>query len=69
MERFTKNYRHLKSKIIYKFHYVVFVFFLLAFLTSLFPFSPNQTCQKILNSFVVLYYIDYRLYQRIGENS
>jgi len=60
MEHFSKKYRHLKSKIIHKFHYLLFVF--LAFLTSLFPISPNQTCQKILNIFVVLYYMDYRFY-------
>ena len=27
MERFSKKYRHLKSKIIHKFHYLLFVFF------------------------------------------
>jgi len=27
MERFSKKYRHLKSKIIYKFHYLLFVVF------------------------------------------
>jgi len=69
MEYFSKKYRHLKSKIIRKFHYLLFVFYLLAFLTSFFPISPNQTCQKIQNSFVVLYYMDYSFYQRILENS
>ena len=38
-------------------------------MTSFFPISPNQTCQKILNTFVVLYYTNYRFYQRILENS
>ena len=70
MERFSKKYWHLKSKIIHKFHYLLFIFFiLLAFLTSFSPISPNQSCQKNLNIFVVLYYTDYRFYQRILENS
>ena len=70
MERFSKIYRHLKSKIVHKFHYLLFVFFiLLAVLTSFFPISPNQTFQKILNVFVALYYTDYRFYQRILDNS
>jgi len=49
--------------------YCLFFFIFLAFLTSFFPISPNQTCQKIPNSFVVLYYTVYRFYQRILENS
>jgi len=71
MERFSKKYRHLKSKIIHKFHYLLFVFsfILLPFLTSFFPISPCQTCQKILNIFMVLYYTDNRFYQRILKNS
>jgi len=69
MEYFSRKYRHLKSKILRKFHYFLFVFNLLAFLMSLFPISPNQSCQKIQNSFVVLYYMDYSFYQRILENS
>jgi len=68
MERFSKKYWHLQSKIIHKFHYLLFLFLIL-FLTPFFPISPNQTCQKILNIFVVLYYTDYRFYQRILENS
>jgi len=39
------------------------------FLTSIFPISPIQTCQKILNIFVELCYTDYRFYQNIMENS
>jgi len=70
MERFSKKYRYLKSKILHKFQYLLFVFFiLLAFLTSLFPISPNQTCQRILNIFVVLSCTDYRFYKRILKNS
>jgi len=40
--------------------YYLFFFILLAFFTSFFPISPNQTCQKLLNSFLVFYYTDYR---------
>jgi len=67
MEHLSKKYRHSKYKIIHKFHYLLF--FLSPFFTPLFPISPNQTCQNILNIFVVLYYTDYRFYQRILENS
>jgi len=72
MEHFSKKYRHLKSKILLKFHYLLLVFFLfifLAFLTSFFPIAPNKTCQTIINIFVDLFYTDYRFYQRILENS
>jgi len=44
---------------------IYYLLFLLAFLTSFFPTSPNQTCQKILNTFVVLCYTNYWFYQRI----
>ena len=66
MEYFSEKCRHLKSKILNKFHH--FVFFS-AFWYSFFPISPIQTCQKILNIFVVLYCTDYRIYLRILENS
>jgi len=70
MEHFSKKYRHLKSKILHKFHYLLFFLFIyLEFLTSFFPISPNHTCQRILNIFVVLSCTDYRFYQRILENS
>jgi len=36
---------------------------------SFFPISPNQTCQKMLNIFVVLYYTEYRFYHKILKNS
>jgi len=49
--------------------YYLFFCIWLAFLTSFFPILPNQTCQKILNNFVVLYYTYYRYYQRILKNS
>jgi len=68
MEYFSKNYRHLTSKILNKFHHLLFVlyfFIFSAFWYSFFPISPIQTCQKILNIFVVLYCTDYRIYRRI----
>jgi len=49
--------------------YYLFFVILLAFLTSFLTISPNQTCKRILNIFVLLYYTDYRFYQRIPENS
>ena len=49
--------------------YHLFFFILFAFFTSFFLISPIQTCQKILNIFVVLYNTNYRFYQRILENS
>ena len=68
MEYFSKNYSHSKSKILHKFHRLLFVFFF-SILVIFFPISPIQTSQKILNIFVVLYCTDYRFYQRILENS
>ena len=65
MEHFSKKYRHFKSKIHHKFHRLQFAFFFLAFWYSFFPISPIQTCQKILNIFVVRYCTDYRIYQII----
>ena len=56
MERFLKKYRHLKSKVLHKFHRLLFVYFnSFSILVIFFPISPIQTCQKILNIFVVLY--------------
>jgi len=70
MEHFSKKYRHLKSKILHKFHYLLFVFFiLLAFLMSFFLYFTYANLWKILNIFVVLYYTDYRFYHRILKNS
>jgi len=69
MERFSKIYRHLKSKIVHKFHYLLFIFYFISIFDVLFPISPNETCQKILDVFVVLYYMDYRFYERILKNS
>jgi len=70
MEHYSKKYRHLKSKILHKFHYLLLFFiYLFSILTSFFPISPNQTCQTIINIFVDLYYTDYRFYERILENS
>jgi len=72
MEYFWKKYRQLKSKILHKFHHhlLTLFFILLAFSSSFFfPISPVQTCQTILNIFVVFYCTDYRFYQRLVENS
>ena len=44
---------------------IVFYFFSQHFGNLFFPISPIQTCQKILNIFVLLYCTDYRIYQRI----
>jgi len=67
---FQKKYKHLKSKILHKFHRLLFVFlFFYHFGNVFFPISRIQTCQKILNIFVVVYCTDYRFYQRIMENS
>ena len=42
MERFSKKYRHLKFKIIHKFHYLLFVFYyFISIFDVLFPISPN----------------------------
>jgi len=57
MEHFSKKYRYLKSKILYKIHRLLFD--ILPFLTSLFHISSIQTFQKFLNIFVVLYSTDY----------
>jgi len=72
MENFSqKIYRHLKSKILKKFHRLqfCFVYSLSIFDVFFFPNPHVQTCQKILKIFVVLCYTDYRFYQRILENS
>jgi len=49
--------------------YYLFFLFFQHFGNSFFPISPIQTCQKILNIFVVPYCMHYRFYQRILENS
>jgi len=70
MECFLKKYKNLKSKILHRLHHLLFVFFYdFSILVIFFPISPIQICQKILNIFVVIYYTDYRFYQRILENS
>ena len=66
---FLKNIDIWNPKLISNSIIYYFLFIFLGFLTSLFRISPNQTCQKILNIFVVLYYMDYRFYQRILKNS
>ena len=70
IECFLKKYRHLKSKVLHKFHRLLFVYFnSFSILVIFFPISPIQTCQKILNIFVVLYCTDYKFYQTILEYS
>jgi len=70
MEYLKKKHRHLKFKIVHKFHHWLFGFFiLLAIWSSFLPISPIQSCQKILYIFVVLYCMDYRFYHRILEIS
>jgi len=48
-------------------YYLFFYFF--SIFVICFSISPIQTCQKILNIFVVLYCTDYKFYYRILENS
>jgi len=48
---------------------VYYLFFFQQFGNLFFPISPIQTCQKILNIFVVLYCTNYTFYQRILVNS
>ena len=71
LEHFSKNNdRHLKSIIlINSFGYYFVLFILLAFLTSFFSFSPIKSWKRILKIFVLLYYTEYRFYQRILKNS
>jgi len=57
------NPKFLINSIVYCLFFI-FLFFS-AFWYSVFPISPIQTCQKILNIFVVLYCTDYRIYQTI----
>jgi len=49
--------------------YYLFFLFFDHFGNVFFPISPIQTCQKILNIFVVLYCMDYIFYERILDNS
>jgi len=49
--------------------YYLFFLFFYHFGNVFFPISRIQTCQKILNIFVMVYCTDYRFYQRILENS
>ena len=66
MEYYSKKYKHLESKILHKFHRLLFFFDILV---SCFAISPIQTCQKILNIFMVFYCTDYGFYHRILKNS
>jgi len=53
----------LKSKIL-KNSIIYYLFFLLPLLMPFFPILPNQTCQNILNIFVVRYYTGSRFYHK-----
>ena len=67
---FLKNIHILNPKFfINSIIYYLLLFYIFSILVIFFPISPIQTCQKILNIFVVLYCTDYRFYQRILENS
>jgi len=50
-----KKLRYLKSRISTKFHHLLFFFIFLAFLALIFYISPIQTCQNIIEFFVVFY--------------
>jgi len=66
---FKKKLRYLKYKISIKFHRLLFLFYFFSIFGILFSVPPIQTCQNILNIFMVLYCTNYRFYQRILENS
>jgi len=59
------NSKFFKNYIVY----YLFSFYFFSILVIFFSISPIQTCQKILNIFLVLYCMDYRFYQRILGNS
>ena len=67
---FQENLKYLKSKISPKFHNLLFLsYFFSIFDISFFSISPIQTCEKIIEFFVVFYWKDKRFYQRILEIS
>jgi len=65
MEYFSKKYRHLKSKILHKFHRLLFVFFfrILVFLFSDFTY-PNLSTNSKHFCGALLYGL-----QKLSENS
>ena len=50
-----KKLRYLKTRISTKFRRLLFLFYFLAFLAFFSSISPIQTCQKIMEFFVVFY--------------
>jgi len=50
-------------------YYLFFYYFFSILLIFFYLFNLSKIVKKILNIFVVLYYTDYRIYQRILENS
>jgi len=58
------NSKFFKNSIV-SFFFYSFIILIMFF----FPFSPIQSCQKILHIFLMLYYTHYRFYQIILENS
>ena len=67
MEHFSKKYRHLKSIILHKFHCLLFVFFFLVFLISLFLFYKSLVFKKFLK-FLWFYCMESIFYQKILQN-
>jgi len=56
MEYFLKKYRHLKSKIVHKFHRLLFLFYFFSIFGTLFAISRTQNYPKIMEFFVVFYW-------------
>jgi len=48
--------RYLKYKISTKYHRLLFLFYFFSIFGILFSISPTQTCPKIMEFFVVLYW-------------
>jgi len=53
---FIKKLRYLKYKISTKFHRLLFLFYFFSIFDVLFTISPIQTCSKIMEFFVVIYW-------------
>jgi len=66
---FIKTLRYLKSKISTKFHRLLFLFYFFSIFGTLVAISRTQTCQKIMEFFVVFYWKGWRFYQQFLENS
>ena len=66
---FQKKLRYLKSRISTKFHRLLFLFYYFSIFGIFFSISPIQTCQKIIEFFVVFYSKEYKFYQQILEIS